>query len=101
MSDRKGSLADTWEESGKVSVRTSGEESGVISGKTAGKVSGKVGYGRRGRPSEKPKKQVFQLRMDEEECDLLDLISYATADTKSNVIRKALKLYASVKKDAY
>lgn len=84
-----------------MSGRSSGEESGKATGKVSGKATGKVGYGRRGRPSEKPRKNVFQLRMDDEECELLDLISYATEDTKSNVIRKALKMYASVKKDSY
>lgn len=86
---------------GRSSGRTSGADTGQKAGQNTGKVPGKVGYGRRGRPTERPRKLVFQLRMDEEESRLLDLISYSTEDSKSNVIRKALKMYASVKKDSY
>ena len=71
------------------------------SGTDAGKVTGKVGYGRRGRPTKNPRTNLFQLRLTKDEIDLLDLISYATEDSKSDVIRKALKMYASVKKSAY
>lgn len=63
--------------------------------------AGKVGYGRRGRPTKSPKTLVYQLRMSEEDANLLDLVSYATDDSKAEVIRKALKMYASVKKSAY
>ena len=49
----------------------------------------------------KTKYLVYQLRMDEDDAELLDLISYATDDTKAGVIRKALKLYASTQKNAY
>lgn len=65
------------------------------------KVTGKVGYGRRGRPTKNPRTNLFQLRLTKDEIDLLDLVSYATEDSKSDVIRKALKMYASVKKSAY
>ena len=56
---------------------------------------------RRGRPAQKPRRMVYQFRMNEDESELLDMISYATEDTKANVIRKALKMYASVNKSAY
>lgn len=55
----------------------------------------------RERPRKKPRKLVYQIRMNEEESDLLDMISYATDDTKADVLRKALKMYASAKKDSY
>lgn len=53
------------------------------------------------RTRKKPRKLVYQIRMNEDESNLLDMISYATDDTKADVLRKALKMYASVKKDAY
>lgn len=49
----------------------------------------------------KTKNLVYQFRMDADEAELLDLISYATDDTKADVIRKALKLYASTQKGAF
>lgn len=49
----------------------------------------------------KVKNLVYQLRMDEDDAELLDMISYITEDTKANVLRKALKMYASTKKSAY
>ena len=49
----------------------------------------------------KTKNLVYQLRMDEDEAELLDMISYATDDTKADVLRKALKMYASTQKSAY
>jgi hypothetical protein len=65
------------------------------------KVSVQKGYGRRGRPTKNPRTNIFQLRLTNDEVDLLDLISYSTEDSKSDVIRKALKMYASVKKSSY
>ena len=55
----------------------------------------------RSRPKKKSRKLVYQLRMNEEEADLLDLVSYATDDSKADVLRKALKMYASAKKSSY
>lgn len=49
----------------------------------------------------KPRKLVYQIRMNEDESDLLDMISYETDDTKANVIRKALKMYASAKRNGF
>lgn len=49
----------------------------------------------------KTKNLVYQLRMNKEEAELLEYISYATDDTKADVLRKALKLYASVQKSSY
>lgn len=49
----------------------------------------------------KPRKLVYQMRMNEEESQLLDMLSYETDDTKSDVMRKALKMYASAKRCAY
>ena len=55
----------------------------------------------RSRPKKKSRKLVYQLRMNEDEAELLDLISYATDDSKADVLRKALKMYASAKKSSY
>ncbi len=55
----------------------------------------------RSRPKKKSRKLVYQLRMNEDEAELLDLISYSTDDSKADVLRKALKMYASAKKDSY
>lgn len=49
----------------------------------------------------KPRKLVYQIRMNEDESVLLDMISYETDDTKANVIRKALKMYASAKRNGF
>lgn len=49
----------------------------------------------------KPRKMVYQLRMNEDESELLDMISYETDDTKADVIRKALKMYASAKRNGF
>lgn len=49
----------------------------------------------------KPRRLVYQIRMNEDESDLLDMISYETDDTKANVIRKALKMYASAKRNGF
>lgn len=55
----------------------------------------------RSRPKKKSRKLVYQLRMNENEAELLDLISYSTDDSKADVLRKALKMYASAKKSSY
>jgi hypothetical protein len=39
--------------------------------------------------------------MNEDEADLLDLISYETDDSKADVLRKALRMYASAKRNHY
>ena len=49
----------------------------------------------------KPRKLVYQIRMNEEESELLDMISYETDTTKADVLRKALKMYASTKRNHY
>lgn len=49
----------------------------------------------------KTRKLVFQIRMNDEEFEMLDMISYATDDTKADVLRKALKMYASVSGNSY
>lgn len=49
----------------------------------------------------KPRKLVYQIRMNEDESELLDMVSYETDDTKANVIRKALKMYASAKRNGF
>jgi hypothetical protein len=59
------------------------------------------GANSRSRPKKKSRKLVYQLRMNEDEAELLDLISYATDDSKADVLRKALKMYASAKKGSY
>ena len=53
------------------------------------------------RYKQNPRKMVFQLRMNKDESDLLDMISYATEDTIADVLRKALKMYASVNRGSY
>lgn len=49
----------------------------------------------------KTKNLVYQLRMDRDDAELLDMLSYATDDTKADVLRKALKLYASTQKSNF
>ena len=49
----------------------------------------------------KPRNIFYQIRMNEDESELLDLVSYETDDTKANVIRKALKMYASAKRNGF
>ena len=53
--------------------------------------------------SEKHKKntknRLYQVRLTEEDDELLKAISYETEDTRADVFRKALKLYATVKRN--
>lgn len=49
----------------------------------------------------KTRKLVYQIRMNEDEANLLDMLSDVTDDTKADVLRKALKMYASVNGNRY
>ena len=103
---------------------SSGNDIWEDAGKIAGTVKDKVGYGRasnhgrnpensresigygraerdRDRRNRKSRKLVYQLRLSEDESQLLDMISYATDDSRADVIRKALKMYASVNGNSY
>ena len=53
------------------------------------------------RSKKKPRRLVYQLRLNDEEAELLDMISYETEDTKADVFRKALKTYANIKRNPY
>jgi len=53
------------------------------------------------RNKKKPRSLVYQMRMNEDEAALLDIISYETEDTKADVLRKALKMYANAKRSSF
>ena len=53
------------------------------------------------RPKKKSRKLVYQFRMNEDEAELLDMVSYETDDSKADVLRKALKMYASARRSFY
>lgn len=53
------------------------------------------------RAKKKPRSLVYQMRMNEDEAALLDIISYETEDTKADVLRKALKMYANAKRGSF
>lgn len=50
------------------------------------------------RVKKNPRKRVYQIRLNNEEAELFDAISYETEDTRAEVFRKALKMYAHVKR---
>ena len=69
-----------------------------------GKKVGRDGEGKAtdgGRTKKKPRSLVYQMRMNEDEAALLDIISYETEDTKADVLRKALKMYANAKRSSF
>ena len=69
-----------------------------------GKKNGRDGNGKAtdvGRTKKKPRSLVYQMRMNEDEAALLDIISYETEDTKADVLRKALKMYANAKRSSF
>ena len=45
------------------------------------------------------KNRLYQVRLTEEDAELFEAISYETEDTRAEVFRKALKLYASIKRN--
>lgn len=45
------------------------------------------------------KSKLFQVRLTEEDADLFEAISSETDDSRSEVFRKALRLYATVKRN--
>ena len=45
------------------------------------------------------KSKLFQVRLTEEDADLFEAISNETDDSKSEVFRKALRLYATIKRN--
>ena len=45
------------------------------------------------------KSKLFQVRLTEEDADLFESISNETEDSRSEVFRKALRLYATVKRN--
>ena len=53
--------------------------------------------------SEKRKKntknRLYQVRLTEEDAKLFEAISYETEDTRAEVFRKALKMYATIKRN--
>ena len=52
------------------------------------------------RRKENPRNRVYQFRMNGDEGELLESLSVITDDPKSEVIRKALKLYDQVKRSS-
>lgn len=61
-----------------------------------GKPTTETNRNKKTRRNRKPRNQVYQIRLNEDEADLFDMISYQTDDTKADVFRKALKMYAGV-----
>lgn len=45
------------------------------------------------------KTKLYQVRLTEEDADLFEAISAETEDTRAEVFRKALKLYATIKRN--
>ena len=45
------------------------------------------------------KSKLFQVRLTEEDADLFESISNETEDSRSEVFRKALRLYATIKRN--
>ena len=45
------------------------------------------------------KSRLYQIRLTEEDSDLFEAISSETEDTRSEVFRKALHLYATIKRN--
>jgi hypothetical protein len=45
------------------------------------------------------KTKLYQVRLTEEDADLFESISEETDDTRAEVFRKALKLYATIKRN--
>lgn len=45
------------------------------------------------------KTKLYQIRLTEEDADLFEAISNETDDTRAEVFRKALKLYATIKRN--
>ena len=45
------------------------------------------------------KTKLYQIRLTEEEANLLETLSVETVTTRADIFRKALKLYATVKRN--
>lgn len=45
------------------------------------------------------KSRLYQVRLTEEDAKLFEAISHETDDTRAEVFRKALKMYATVKRN--
>ena len=45
------------------------------------------------------KSRLYQIRLTEEDSDLFEAISSETEDTRAEVFRKALHLYATIKRN--
>ena len=73
---------------------------GGVGGRGGGRVRSRVGEGRDD-GKKKTRSLVYQIRMNEDEAALLDMISYETEDSKADVVRKALKMYFNAKRSSY
>jgi hypothetical protein len=56
---------------------------------------------KRKKRGDEPRDQELHIRMTKSELDLLEMVSYASEDSKTDVIRKALLLYANTKKGSF
>ena len=50
-------------------------------------------------PKKLVKTKLYQVRLTEEDANLFESISEETDDTRAEVFRKALKLYATIKRN--
>ena len=56
---------------------------------------------KRKKRGEEPRDQELHMRMTKSEMNLLEMVSYESEDSKTDVIRKALLLYANTKRRSY
>ena len=45
------------------------------------------------------KTKLYQIRLTDEDADLFESLSVETEDTRAEVFRKALKMYAAIKRN--
>lgn len=50
------------------------------------------------RRKENPRKKYFQMRLNNDEEEILDSLSVITDESKADVIRNALKIYYEIKR---
>lgn len=61
--------------------------------------SGQNNNGLEVRPKRETKKRGFYMRMTESELRELDFLSYECEESKTDIIRKALKVYRDIKRN--
>ena len=56
---------------------------------------------KRKKRGEEPRDQELHMRMTKTEMNLLEMVSYESEDSKTDVMRKALLLYANTKRRSF